>query len=63
MGIGGPCNPIRAWSQVDVYNAEDIQLLNRTSIDPTVCRGGSATLVLYSFTVLITVALTTSFLY
>ena len=102
MGIGGPCNPISQWSEVNVYNDEDIQLLNQASTecsatdpstdptdpstdstdpstdstdpstDPTdpptsliICDAfcGAATVVLYSFTVLLTIALITSFLY
>ena len=85
MGIGGPCHPISQWSEVDVYNDEDIQLLNQASTecsatdpstdpstdptdpptDPIICDAfcGAATVVLYSFTVLLTIALITSFLY
>ena len=59
VGIGGVCSPISEWSMIDVYNPDDLTLLQQASTDPTLCAGASV-VALYSITVLIVIVLVTT---
>ena len=50
VGIGGPCNPINSWSLLDVYNPEDLDLLQRLTTDDDACddTGGSGNGIVFS---------------
>ena len=60
VGIGGVCSPISEWSMIDVYNPDDLTLLQQASTDPTLCAGAASVVALYSITVLIVIVLVTT---
>lgn len=63
VGIGGPCNSLSPWSQLDVYNPEDIQLLQSLANNSRYCNDSAAGTVLSSLAVsIVTVVLANFFI-